>query len=208
MPHFTETFPMIKPATNSAELAADLGRGADLFKQDCAACHGATGGGDGFIGQVLLRKPANLAATRFSTDFLSRVLWNGVRGTSMPSWHNLSQNDLRAVSAYVQTLHAPSKSDDIARAPTERAKDLFQKNCAPCHGVHGDGESALAATLIPPPANFKRMQPDADLILQLLRDGIPGTAMPSWKEQLPESDRAAIADFVRSLYEAVDSGVK
>jgi mono/diheme cytochrome c family protein len=52
------------------------------------------------------------------------------------------------------------------------------------------------------------MQPDADLILQLLRDGIPGTAMPSWKEQLPESDRAAIADFVRSLYEAVDSGVK
>jgi cytochrome c oxidase cbb3-type subunit 2/cytochrome c oxidase cbb3-type subunit I/II len=40
--------------------------------------------------------------------------------------------------------------------------------------------------------------------LKVLRDGIPGTAMPSWKDQISESDREALAAFVRSLYESTE----
>jgi mono/diheme cytochrome c family protein len=32
-------------------------------------------------------------------------------------------------------------------------------------------------------------------------DGIPGTTMPAWKDQLSESENAALAGNVRSLYE-------
>jgi cytochrome c oxidase cbb3-type subunit II len=85
---------------------------------------------------------------------------------------------------------------------------LFRQACAPCHGIHGDGKSAAAATLAPAPTNFQLEQPDFNYVLQVLREGVPGTAMPIWKSQLSESDRAAVANYVRSLYELSPSNKK
>jgi mono/diheme cytochrome c family protein len=31
-------------------------------------------------------------------------------------------------------------------------------------------------------------------------DGVPGTAMAAWKTKLSDAQRAALADYVRSLY--------
>ena len=200
----SETTPLIKPATDATTHANEVNRGADLFKQDCAACHGTAGRGDGLIGQVLLRKPKNLASTRFSPQLLSQVLWNGKRGTAMPSWRTLPQGDLTALAAYVETLHQPAKGDQISPEALKHGNQIFLQNCAPCHGVLGDGKGAAAATLIPEPANFKLKQPDFDYILQVLSDGIPGTAMPAWKNQISESDRRALADFLRSLFESAN----
>jgi mono/diheme cytochrome c family protein len=201
VPTPVEKFPPITASSNTAELASSVSRGADLFKQDCAACHGAEGRGDGVIAPVLLPKPANLFAIRFSLERLSQVLWNGVRGTTMPSWRGLPPGDLRALAEYVQTLHPPADSTTPEPAPSEHARNLFTQNCAACHGLSGDGKGAAAATLMPPPASFKLNQPDFDLILKVLREGIPGTAMPAGPAQLSESDRAALAGFVRSIYE-------
>jgi mono/diheme cytochrome c family protein len=36
--------------------------------------------------------------------------------------------------------------------------------------------------------------------LDVLENGIPGTAMPPWKSQLDEGQRQALAEFVCSLY--------
>ncbi len=208
VPPPVESFPLIKVSFTPDELAADLKRGADLFALDCVGCHGKEGRGDGFVGPVLSRRPANLAATRFSMRLLSQVLWNGMRGTSMPSWRSLPPGDLRALAEYAQTLHQRAKSDEIPSEPSARARSIFQATCAPCHGPAGDGMSAVGQTLNPPPASLKRLQPDTDLILQVLRDGITGTALPSWREQLSESDRSALASLVRSFYEPDESSGK
>lgn len=117
----------------------------------------------------------------------------------MPSWRTLPQGDLTALAAYVETLHQPAKGDQISPEALQHGNQIFLQNCAPCHGVSGDGKGAAAATLMPEPANFKLKQPDFDYILQVLSDGIPGTAMPAWKNQISESDRRALADFLRSL---------
>jgi mono/diheme cytochrome c family protein len=200
-----ETEPSLRVARESAEHKKQIGRGAELFKQDCAGCHGLTGRGDGFVAQVLLRQPKDLAATRFSVHLLSEVLWNGKRGTAMPSWRGLSLADLEALAAYVVTLHPPARPDKTSPEVLERGNQVFQKNCAPCHGVLGDGKGPAAANLIPEPANFKLKQPDFEYILKVLSEGIPGTGMPAWKEQIPESDRQALARFVRGLFEGADS---
>ena len=55
---------------------------------------------------------------------------------------------------------------------------------------------------MPSPSNFKKIQPDFDYIQRVLREGVPGTAMPVWKDQLSEPDRAAVAGYVRSFYES------
>ena len=118
----------------------------------------------------------------------------------MPSWRNLSEPDLNALAAFVLTLHKPANAMRTTPESSDRGRALFLQNCSPCHGLLGDGKSAIAATLTPPPANFHLKQPDFDHVMQVLQDGIPGTAMPTWRDQLSESDRAALAGFVRSLY--------
>jgi cytochrome c oxidase cbb3-type subunit 2/cytochrome c oxidase cbb3-type subunit I/II len=197
--------PPLRLATDPLEHAAEVIRGVDLFRQNCAPCHGNAGRGDGFISPVLLPRPENLAAIRFSLPALSDTLWNGEPGSAMPSWRSLPLRDLAALAAYVQNLHPTSNTDQPSRGALEHGRTVFLQNCAPCHGVSADGKGVAAATLNPRPANFKLKQPDFDYILQVVRDGIPGTAMPSWKAQLSESDRAALARFVRSVFEDTNS---
>lgn len=197
-----DTAPSLNLAAEGMEHTKQVDRGAELFKQHCAACHGATGQGDGFVATALLRKPKDLTATRFSPSLLSQVLWNGKRGTAMPSWRGLPQADLASIAAYVQSLHQPPKFDGVSPEALQRGQQVFLQNCAPCHGVAGDGKGVAATTLIPEPANFKLKQPDSDYIVQVLTEGIAGTGMPAWKDQIPEPDRRALAGFVRSLFES------
>jgi mono/diheme cytochrome c family protein len=205
LPQPAETFPTLNVALDADEHAKQVGRGAALFRQDCAGCHGAKGGGNEIVGQVLLPKPVNLTAAEFNLSSLGHALWNGVRGTAMPSWRNLPQSDLNGLAAYVQTLHPPAAPDQAPPEILAVGRALFHKDCAACHGELGDGKSAVAATLSPPPANLHWMQPDFGYVVEVLRDGVPGTSMPSWKEQISESDRKALAAFVRSLYEPAKS---
>jgi len=85
-------------------------RGATVYAQNCASCHGTTGAGDGPVGRTLSPPPANLA-------FLSQmpmVQWDpfmywtvaegGAQfGSAMPAFKGtLSKDDIWAVIAYVQ----------------------------------------------------------------------------------------------------------
>ena len=200
LPPQAETTPLFTPAARPEAHAADVHRGAAVFRQDCAGCHGATGRGDGIVSRVLLPGPANLTAAQFSFELLSQVLWNGVPGTAMPAWRDLPENDLKGLVAYVQTLHSPVSPNFGTAENSARGKTLFLQACAACHGVLGDGKSVAAATMAPAPTNLKWEQPDSDYVLQVLRDGVPGTAMPAGKNQLSESDRELLAGYVRTLY--------
>ncbi len=195
-----KTAPALSLASDSTAQARQIDRGAELFKRECAACHGTSGRGDGFVAQVLLRKPKDLASTRYSLVLLSQVLWNGKGGTAMPAWRTLPPQDLSALAAFVQSLHPPLKSPTLSPESLERGKSVFMQNCAPCHGAAGDGKGSAATALIPEPANFRLKQPDFAYIMDTLSNGIPGTAMPAWKDQISEPDRRALAGFVRSLF--------
>ena len=119
----------------------------------------------------------------------------------MPSWRGLPSADRAALAVYVQGLHRPSDPIEDSASSRRRGSEIFLQNCAPCHGEAGDGQGTASATLLPAPANFKLKQPDSDYLLQVVSDGIPGTAMPAWKELLSEADRTALAEYVRSLFE-------
>lgn len=200
-PEPTESAPVLELAAK-AGIAPTVRRGAQVFAEDCAGCHGDDGRGAGTASQALLPKPANLTAARFSDEFLRQALWNGVRGTPMPSWRRLPLHDLSALAAYVKSLHSTSESTNLTPDSLAHGSALFLKNCVPCHGSSGDGKGPASVTLSPPPANFRQIQPDADYIQKVLREGIPGTGMPVWAGQLSESDRVALAGYVRSLYDS------
>jgi mono/diheme cytochrome c family protein len=85
-------------------------RGAAVYEQNCASCHGATGAGDGPMGRTLSPPPANLALlaqmpmVQWDPYMYWTVAEGGTRfGTAMPAFKDsLSKDDIWAVIAYIQ----------------------------------------------------------------------------------------------------------
>ena len=90
--------------------AATLDRGAKVYAQNCASCHGSSGQGDGPAGKALVPPPANLAWLSHSRMGGSDryIYWTVAEGgqplgTAMPAFKStLSQEDTWAVVAYVR----------------------------------------------------------------------------------------------------------
>jgi high-affinity iron transporter len=66
----------------------------------------------------------------------------------------------------------------------ERGSVIFASNCALCHGARGDGYGQRREGMNPPPANLALLAWSEDTraghVFEVIRKGIPGTAMPSW----------------------------
>jgi len=198
---YSRSAPVLHPASDPDDLQEEVSRGGALFAANCASCHGSGGVGDGKASASLLPKPANLTAARFSDERLSSVLWNGVAGSSMPPWRQLPTEDLRALVAYIQSLHSSGAAPSTQGATSlNDGESLFAANCAGCHGARGAGDGPVAGGLAPQPTNFHLKKPDRERALEVLANGLPGTAMPPWKSQLSVDQRHALAEFVRSLY--------
>lgn len=88
--------------------AAARAAGAKLFAADCALCHGASGDGRGVRGSFMTPPPANLTLPPWSSRAASArtflAIRNGVRGTAMASWPNLSDRQTWELVAYIGSL--------------------------------------------------------------------------------------------------------
>ncbi len=186
----------------------DAALGAMLYAGHCAACHGASGIGDG-PGAVGLRpRPTNLALHSYSQERVAEVLWNGVAGTAMPAWRDRSIEELSALAAHLQRISVPGVPADPLRAdqirPTDEERDLggriYAANCAQCHGAEGAGDGSAAIDLPVAPTNFTRQTPMFDEALRALRNGIDGTPMAPWGSRLSGDELTAVAHYVREFY--------
>jgi cytochrome c oxidase cbb3-type subunit 2/cytochrome c oxidase cbb3-type subunit I/II len=198
---YSDSAPVLHPASDPADLQEEVSRGGTVFAANCATCHGSTGRGDGKASASLLPKPANLTAARFSDERLSSVLWNGVAGSAMPPWRQLPTEDLQALVAYIHSLHLPGAAPSTQEATTlDEGKSLFAADCASCHGDTGAGNGPAAGALAPSPTNFHHKKPTQERAWDVLENGVPGTAMPPWQNQLSADQRRTLVEFVRSLY--------
>ena len=85
--------------------AADAG--AEIFRTNCATCHGPQGHGDGPAGQALEPKPRNLANIQAAAgdDFLFWRISEGKPGTSMVAWKGiLTDEQIWQTVSFIRTL--------------------------------------------------------------------------------------------------------
>ena len=198
--------PVLHPSLNPQQRSAEAQHGHELFDANCASCHGSQADGQSEASKSLLPRPANLRVARFDDERLSAVLWSGVAGSSMPAWRDYSERDLRDLVAYVKELPRDHSTESpLILKNFEQAKSLFVQNCASCHGDQGDGRGPAASALVPAPTNFHLKQPSYDRAIQVLDNGVPGTAMPAWSGQISSSDRELLAHYVRLLYQTPPS---
>ena len=95
-------------AGKSNPLGADAATaGAEVFKTNCAACHGETGLGDGPAGAALDPAPKNLAdlQAQAGDDYLFWRITTGKEGTSMVPWKGiLTEEQIWQAVAFLRTL--------------------------------------------------------------------------------------------------------
>lgn len=99
----------------------DLAAGAKLYAEQCAACHGAEGRGDGPAAKGLEPAPADFHDAARMAKHSAYALYNtitlGVAGTAMPAFGKLAEGARWALAFYVASL--PGSPD--ARAQGEAA---------------------------------------------------------------------------------------
>ena len=106
-----------------------LARGAVVYREQCAFCHGETGRGDGRKAKSLPGPPpaslaSPVAAGALSFDDVYRTITIGVAGTAMPEFEQtLTEDDRFAVAAYVLTLPYGGSPDAAVFAAVRRQLD-------------------------------------------------------------------------------------
>ena len=86
----------------------DVKLGAKVYAENCASCHGATGNGDGPVGRALNPTPIAFTdkerARQRSLFALYQAASQGIAGTAMPAFGQLSEEDRWAVATYLGTF--------------------------------------------------------------------------------------------------------
>jgi ubiquinol-cytochrome c reductase cytochrome c subunit len=106
------------PSGGGATSSADQALGAELFRQNCAACHGQNAQGGSAYGGSLQ-----------GASGISGIVRNGSGG--MPGFSGLSTSDIAAIEGWLQSF--------VNAADPSTPQDVYAMECASCHGATGEG---------------------------------------------------------------------
>ena len=153
-----------------SDLPQGSSRGAIIYAQHCAVCHGPDGRGNGPAAPSLIPRPRDFTSGQFkykstpaadppSDADLIGVVSRGLNASAMPYFHDLLPDaDLREVVAYIKRfspVFGTSVPHSLAIPPRigatvdsiARGKALFNsRGCQACHGEDGRGGAALRDT--------------------------------------------------------------
>lgn len=88
---------------------------------------------------------------------------------------------------------------------------IYVKQCLGCHGEEGDGAGPAAERLNPPPRDFTLGQykikttgfddivPNDEDLFRMIKDGMPGTAMPEWGDILSEEEMWDLTAYIKTF---------
>ena len=101
-----------------------------------------------------------------------------------------------------EPLHVSTNIEGFYPGTVEKGRVYFAQLCVSCHGVRGDGLGEWAYRVTPYPADLRkaRTQGRSDqMLFDIISDGLIGTPMIGWKEQLTETQRWQLVTYMRTL---------
>jgi mono/diheme cytochrome c family protein len=185
-------------AMNSTRTAFALD-GEQIYRAQCAPCHGVDGRGDGPDAALLAKKPTDLRERglhKYSTEQLAAKIRSG---RELPL--AVDENAARARSQEVESLvvyvrHIPSTDWE----QVEGGEAIYVTRCASCHGDTGKPPAVLPAGVSAPRdlSDPKVQSSISDaLLLETVRHGRAG--MPALVPQVKMTDGPPLSAYVRLL---------
>lgn len=108
----------------------------------------------------------------------------------------------------------PTTQPDVKKQTlaVDRGFELYTIHCQPCHGPKGQGNGPQAKYMSPRPHDFSKgifkykstqgILPSDINLMQIMKKGIPGTAMPGW-DILPLKDWRALVVHLKKIVPAL-----
>ncbi|HZV56985.1 MAG TPA: cytochrome c/FTR1 family iron permease [Sphingobium sp.] len=195
------------PVPLAPSRAPDVTRGAALYAQQCASCHGATGGGDG--PQAAGLDPPAIAFTdeararERSVFALYQVIEQGLDGTSMMSFAALPAQDRWALAFYAGALAYPE--DQVAAGQALWENDASLRARLNLEKLVGITPAALAAEIgedkAQPLMAFLRRHPETAAAAQASGTlTLARTTLDAALAAYDRGDRKAATDLALSAY--------
>jgi len=211
--------------------------GREGFLQRCSGCHGTQADGQGPAAKMLSPQPRNLLNGSFklrstpsgvlpTVEDLLKTIDQGIPGTSMPSFRELSSFEKLALVAYVRSLRPEFKetlSDQISIplgmppkaifgdkkslfAAAKKGKKFYDKTCFNCHGMsgRGNGLSAEGMTdsddrpIVPADLTARTLKsgPTARDAFKAISTGFDGAPMPGFMDSMSETQRWELVAYI------------
>lgn len=178
------------PVALAPQAPPDLARGAQLYRENCASCHGAQGDGRGPAAQRMEPPPVDFTdrarARERSVFALYQVIDQGLEGTAMQSFSHLPAQDRWALAFHVSRFAYPDagsgerlwrERDDLRR----QIPDLTRlASITPAELANAVGPERADATLA-----YLRANPEA-----VAQNPASGVSLALARERLAESLRA------------------
>jgi len=151
------------------DLARRLEAGGELFRVNCAGCHGADGLGNGDGAKFMEIRPRNFALGKYKYKStvvgnlphdgdLYRTLVRGLPGSSMPAWNVLNDEQIWLLVDFIKSLYEGDKSFNDKSLTVPTSTQRFDANpekelargravylglqCANCHGLEGRADGS------------------------------------------------------------------
>ena len=197
------------------------GRGQDLYRRHCAACHGEAGDGRGGAAAFLTIAPRDFTAAPrgpapADADLFRTITLGSGTGAAMPSFYWLEERDrwalVLAVKQFSPALRgaglSPETRNEADRLPSgdgppdgkrrEAGRALWNDlGCGACHGDTGAGVQGSGPDLTH--ACGLRAGASAEALDRTIRRGV-GTSMPSYADAMQDANsRRLLVDYVRGL---------
>jgi mono/diheme cytochrome c family protein len=107
------------------------------------------------------------------------------------------------------TLQAGTPLAYAQREPS--GESIYLERCVFCHGSEGQGDGPVARYLSPRPRNFALGQfrfrttasgelPLRSDVIAIVKEGVRGTAMPSWEGVLSDAEIEAVVDYLTTVF--------
>jgi mono/diheme cytochrome c family protein len=228
-------FPLALAAQPDLGTDEERALGEKVYIKWCAQCHGENGDGNGIAKPFVLPAPRDFTSGKYqirstptgflpTDDDMRRVIREGLPGTAMPGFPDLSEREVKGLVAYLKTFSDdfadPAAYADPISIPSppgfdpeaaEAARTVYREiGCAQCHGESGRGDGPTAPTLRDDWGQYVRA---ADLtrpwtfnggaervdIYRSISTGLNGTPMAGFADGLTEEQRWQIVDFIQAI---------
>lgn len=203
-----------------------LPAGRYVYERHCQTCHGRWGDARGELAATMFPKPRKFSAGIFkyrstppgklpTDEDLTRTIRRGLAGTSMPSFSQLSDREVRTVVEYVKSFSkrwndpahyadplpvppAPAwmLEPDRRREHQDRGAATFTRLCTACHGSSGQENPAPPTDLTQP---LTRVGNEPSDLFRVLTTGIDGTPMPAFAEATTDEERWELVAYLERL---------
>ena len=181
-PFATGAIPLSQPWET---LSAEQVRGKRLFLEACVTCHDR--GAPAEQETAWEARPLSYPRNNFSFTVPQKI-----DATS---------------SASPYALHDVAPRLKRLTRSQRKGEKLFQANCAFCHAADGTGKNWIGSFLEPHPRNLRDAQfmsrTTRKHFVNVVREGLPNTSMPAWKDVLAPRDIEAVADYVDRAFHAL-----